>query len=452
MSGSALGLAGARRFAAAIAFGVLLASQSLAQAPASDSELDRAYDAAFQELFRDPGNLDKSFRFAELAVRKGNFEAAIGALERMLLIDPDLPRVRLELGVLYFRLGSFEIARGYLQRVLETPNVPPDVRERVQAFLTEINNRMQRSRFSGSASFGYRFSDNANTGPSSTGVFASGVPAELDRQFTNKSDVNYLAAGQINHTYDLLTQNNDLIESSLSLYGSRQRTQRQLDIFFSELTVGVRHPYLQRYIDGASIRPFVLLNWVFLGDSNYQTAWGLGVETTFPWTPRVATTFILDLKREEFTSESDRTNAAGQTGYETGFRVRTTWVVFENLQLSNRLEYTNQTAIEDFNAYSEYLIGFGVTRPFDWKVFIDEPVVISLNGSRSISDYHDVNTSVDSNRLRFDRQWQTGLSGTLPLSESWSAVGLLQRTTTGSNIPNFRYRASSASISLSYRF
>ena len=29
----------------------------------------------------------------------------------MLLINPDLPRVRLELGVLYFRLGSYEVAR-----------------------------------------------------------------------------------------------------------------------------------------------------------------------------------------------------------------------------------------------------------------------------------------------------------------------------------------------------
>ena len=34
---------------------------------------------------------------------------AISALERMLLVNPDLPRVRLELAVLYYRLGSFEV-------------------------------------------------------------------------------------------------------------------------------------------------------------------------------------------------------------------------------------------------------------------------------------------------------------------------------------------------------
>ena len=95
--------------------------------PVADADVDAAYDKAFQELFRDPGNLDKSFRFAELAVRKGNFEAAISALERMLLINPDLPRVRLELGVLYFRIGSFAIARSYLTRVLDSPDAPQEV-------------------------------------------------------------------------------------------------------------------------------------------------------------------------------------------------------------------------------------------------------------------------------------------------------------------------------------
>ena len=34
----------------------------------------------------------------------------MAALERMLLFNPDLPRVQLELGVLYFRMGAFELA------------------------------------------------------------------------------------------------------------------------------------------------------------------------------------------------------------------------------------------------------------------------------------------------------------------------------------------------------
>ena len=114
------------RFAATALVGLLLSWGAAAQqTPVDPVQLEKDYDAAFQALFADPGNLDKSFRFAELAVQKGNFEAAISALERMLLINPDLPRVRLELGVLYFRIGSYAIARTYLTRVADNPDAPP---------------------------------------------------------------------------------------------------------------------------------------------------------------------------------------------------------------------------------------------------------------------------------------------------------------------------------------
>ncbi len=98
---------------------ILLVAIVLGASPVSaqvDDEGDRAaleaqYEKAFDEVFRDPGNLDKSFRFAELAIKIGNYEAAISALERMLLVNPNLPRVRLELWVLYFRLGSYPISQ-----------------------------------------------------------------------------------------------------------------------------------------------------------------------------------------------------------------------------------------------------------------------------------------------------------------------------------------------------
>ncbi len=62
------------------------------------SALEKEYEAAFQAVLKDPGNLDKTFRFAELAVAVGDLEGAISALERMLIYNPKLPRVRLELG------------------------------------------------------------------------------------------------------------------------------------------------------------------------------------------------------------------------------------------------------------------------------------------------------------------------------------------------------------------
>ena len=45
-------------------------------------------DTLFQQMLRDPANLDVTFKYADVAARLGDYEAAVAALERMLLFNP----------------------------------------------------------------------------------------------------------------------------------------------------------------------------------------------------------------------------------------------------------------------------------------------------------------------------------------------------------------------------
>ena len=101
------------------------AAQSPAPAVTAASVVQQDYDALFRQMYKNPSSLDASFRFAEQAVKRGDYEAAIGALERMLFFNPNLPRVKLELGVLYFKLGSYELARSYFQEAIKAADAPP---------------------------------------------------------------------------------------------------------------------------------------------------------------------------------------------------------------------------------------------------------------------------------------------------------------------------------------
>ena len=118
-----------------------------------DPELDRL----FERMLREPANLDIMFQYAQKAVENGNYDAAIGTLSRMLLFNPNLPRVRLELGALYFQLGSYEAARTYLTQALAATDMPADVRERASAYLAEIDRRTARSVLTGSLTVGARW-------------------------------------------------------------------------------------------------------------------------------------------------------------------------------------------------------------------------------------------------------------------------------------------------------
>jgi cytochrome c-type biogenesis protein CcmH/NrfG len=60
------------------------------------ASLEAQKETLFQQMFRDPANLDVTFAYADVSARLGDYEAAVSALERMLLFNPDLPRVQLE--------------------------------------------------------------------------------------------------------------------------------------------------------------------------------------------------------------------------------------------------------------------------------------------------------------------------------------------------------------------
>ncbi len=258
----------------ALLFGAALLSSAPSHAQTSDGDnaaLEEAYDMAFQALFADPGNLEKSFAFAKIAIRLGNFEAAVSALERMLLVNPNLPRVRLELGVLYFRMGSYQLARTYLTRAVEGSDTPSDVKSRVEKFLAEIDDRLSVHSWSGTAYAGFRWQGNANAGPISSGVLVSGVPATLANEFTAKKDQNIFASGSVKHVYDFQSQDGTTFETNGIFYASQQRTQSSLDLVFIEANAGPRTVFDSSYTGTLNYRPYAVLNYIALDDARPWT-------------------------------------------------------------------------------------------------------------------------------------------------------------------------------------
>ena len=122
----------------AVAIPVLLLMSSMVRGDDTES-LRQSYDQAFQEMYKDVGNLDKTFHFAEIAAQVGDLEGAIAALERMLLLDPNLPTVRMQLGVLYLRLESYGMARAYLSEVQNDSEVPAEVRKEAGSLINQID-------------------------------------------------------------------------------------------------------------------------------------------------------------------------------------------------------------------------------------------------------------------------------------------------------------------------
>ena len=65
-----------------------------------------SYDAALERLLAAPSDPEASFDFAQAAIAASDPRAAIAALERILIFDPKLANIRLELGSLYLLVGA----------------------------------------------------------------------------------------------------------------------------------------------------------------------------------------------------------------------------------------------------------------------------------------------------------------------------------------------------------
>ncbi|MEY8843245.1 tetratricopeptide repeat protein, partial [Cribrihabitans sp. XS_ASV171] len=100
--------------------GMLMAGSVAAQEAGPDegfAALEQRRAQLFQATLNDPANLDIAFEYALLSARLGDYEGAISTLERILVFNPGLPRVQLELAVLYYRIGAVDTAQHYLDAV-----------------------------------------------------------------------------------------------------------------------------------------------------------------------------------------------------------------------------------------------------------------------------------------------------------------------------------------------
>ena len=79
----------------------------------SKSELQSQADQLFEQLLKDPKNVDLTLRYAEAVAKLGNLEAAVSSLERLLLLDRNFPSPTfLSARPPVHRLGRSRMVRG----------------------------------------------------------------------------------------------------------------------------------------------------------------------------------------------------------------------------------------------------------------------------------------------------------------------------------------------------
>jgi tetratricopeptide (TPR) repeat protein len=423
-----------------------------AQSPSVDPALQAEIQSVFQQLYRDPGNAALTYRYAQLQSAAGNYEAAVAALERLLLVNPNQPVLQYELGALYFRMGSYETARTYLLQAQASSQTPPDVQQRIQAYLDDADRRTSRHQFTGSITVGPRYQTNANLATRNPTVQAAGVQIVSPDQA--HQDVSGVILARLTHVYDFRTNDETAWVSNVLFYGSRYFSTPTSNLVLGELYTGPRFQFLPRWRRDATIRPYFITSIVGLDDTNYSHAFGAGLDLSLPFSSRWGLELSYQFRAINYNNIASQPTASILTGSENLIRGRVVFQATPDIavlgELSGRFVGTRSSSF-DFNE-----IGAVATYTQDYRVFARWFGPRPWNVTGSLYYYHRnydapdpvVNPTVS----RREDEYRVALANVIPISESWFLVQQVDRWIVDSNLPNYQRRDWSLLGAVRWRF
>lgn len=408
---------------ALLLFALISPSISLAQGEAElRGELDRIYEL----LLDNPSDVELNRRFIVIALALNDYDAAIGAVERLIFYAPDDPALYVEAGRFYYQIESYGAARGYLEDALNLPTISPDLRRQASTLIEDIDRLTRPSPWAGIAQFGVRYQSNANVGP-----FPFGLPDELPAELP-APDWNVFGLGAL--SYSNAFNDNLILESTLSGYYADQFEIDRLDLGFAELVAG---PRLVTDGEALSVKPYGIVQGVLLGADPYQRVYGGGilVRATFAegwwFEPQ------FEYRDRRFYDSDDYPSATEQTGDYFTYAVNGSGQFREDLSWKSRVVFNeNRSAVEHLS-YDQYFASLGVRLvlpfPQDW--------VLTPFASVYFTEYKaiDPDFAETVGLIREDLQWNAGGTLEAPLLEDFVLGVQVQYTHNDSNYDRFTY-------------
>ncbi len=247
--------------------------QGAAQAAETLRPLEAGEKVTFQDILKDPDNVELNYLYAQSQVAAGELRGAAATLERILLLAPNLARVRLLYAVVLFRLDNLNESEREFKTVSQLP-MPDTLREEVNSYLQEIANRRKVTRVAGNVGLGMQWDSNRNAGPDSDQVLFFDFPFDL---VTGKKEDDFsglmLAGLRVQH--DLGYDAGHTLTGGLQVFGQKQVDVTDLDLMAISADAGgtLRLPWLD-------IQPALYGTYMNLAGESYVSSAGTGVRAS----------------------------------------------------------------------------------------------------------------------------------------------------------------------------
>lgn len=208
-----------------------------------------------------------NFYLGRSAYELGKYEFALSAYDRILIVNPNNSRARLEMAQTYFKMKLFTQSLKEFNTVLEDKKLPLVVQKRVNEKVEYIKKLQKKSFFNATAIAGILYDSNINSTPSS-GSFDIYSPTinsivNVSNNSEDKSASIYQTIGQLNNKYKF--SDNFILNSSATAVLMKYNNHKEKDIH--ALSLNISPTYLSKEY---KFELPILFDKINLGHESYQ--------------------------------------------------------------------------------------------------------------------------------------------------------------------------------------
>lgn len=445
---------------AAAVFSTVLAvhvrAQAQSAAASAAAAADPEYQALFNRMFADPQNMEVTFEFAEVATRLGDYEAAIGALERVLYYNPDLAEVKVELARLYLHIGGNQVAQSYIEQAMATPGAAPETVAAARQLLTQGDSGAP-SAFSFILYGGMRYQTNASAGPNRdlARTTAYGGPSlePVDDMFARAADWNSFILGSAAYSHDF--GNGVSVELGLFGYYTKQFDLSEFDVGLVEVQAGPRVAVPLPMVSDSSVKIYAIGTASTLAGSTYYRGAGVGVSSRFRIGEQLQLEPSYEYRDRDFKDSDLNWTSYEQTGKLQILALYGGGTLFGLPWLGRVASSWNEIDDPwyDFNSY--HRISADLAIPISFSLNWGEAArhfVFTPTAGFTLTDYAQPNGDIDRDVTREDFEWRVGASLDMQIDANFGVRTSVQYANINSNLPNFDMDNLSVSIGPTFSY
>lgn len=423
-------------------------NQAQAQAVAATEDSRRALpsdaEPSYEDVLANPDDVDLNYRFALGQIRRGELRGASATLERVLMVAPNRPSVRLLRALVLYRLDNLADAKRELETLKSLP-LAPDLRSTAEAYEKQIDKRSKKTKFAGRLGLGFEYDTNRNAAPATGKALFLDTPLQLSEKALRRSDEALVTMAALEARRILPGAAGHEAFGGYNYYRQDQNGVDSLDLQAHSARAGA----LLR-LGGYRLTPFGGFDNVSLARQTFLVSPSVGFNLTRKLASRLEGTLDGVYQYQDFRRTREVGVADDRNGPEWDLAFGANYDVRSDLRVNGTFGVVEKLAAQEYYAFRRYTLGVTPTMLLRRGAFL-------LAGVQAYYDRYAKPDTVISSKSRKDDiyRFRAVLGAPLALSgmlKDFVGTASCEYYHAESSLPNYSYDNTKIMLLMNYKW